>query len=277
MKIIIDNKNADIVLENEKTVGDVLSGIETWLSSAGLRISGITLAPPSDGQNAEGNGDAGLSADLFNRPLEGIECISIKTALVSSLHIEALYQALEMLAALGNCGDGTSSPMQIQKDWESSAGAHFLFEHDYSIFKGICEIFSGKGSTEIKDLIGKQLESLYRVIKDPIAEFRALEAEVGELTGRLIDLPLDMQTGKDKRAAETIDVFSRLTEKMFGLIRLVFHEETTLQPLDEFNAALKEFLAAYENKDMVLIGDLAEYELAPRLNSIYNEIRERTA
>ena len=39
--------------------------------------------------------------------------------------------------------------------------------------------------------------------------------------------------------------------------------------MGEFNSALKELLQAYEQNDSVLIGDLAEYELAPRLRSLY--------
>jgi hypothetical protein len=35
--------------------------------------------------------------------------------------------------------------------------------------------------------------------------------------------------------------------------------------IDEFSTALKELASAYENNDTVLVGDLAEYELSPRL------------
>ena len=43
--------------------------------------------------------------------------------------------------------------------------------------------------------------------------------------------------------------------------------------LTEFGAALKELLAAYEQRDAVLVGDLAEYELAPRLRDLYAAMR----
>jgi hypothetical protein len=42
--------------------------------------------------------------------------------------------------------------------------------------------------------------------------------------------------------------------------------------MEEFGAALKELLAAYEVRDAVLVGDLAEYELAPRLRGLYAAI-----
>ena len=37
----------------------------------------------------------------------------------------------------------------------------------------------------------------------------------------------------------------------------------------EFSAALRELLAAYEQHDTVLVGDLAEYEMAPRLRGLH--------
>jgi hypothetical protein len=274
MKIIIDEKDADIVLEDEKTVGEALSGIENWLSGAGLCISGIAL----DGENVAASMD-----DVFKRPVDRIDRMAIKTSLISTLHIEALYQALECLAAFASAssGAGNVSPSaekeRIQEAWEQSAGAHFLSEHDYSIFNGIGEVFKGKGSGDVQKAIADQVACLDRMIKDPAKEFLSLEAQVVDVNERLETLPLDMQTGKDKQAAETIDAFSTLAEKMFGLIRLVPQTSCGDAVLDEFNAALKEFLAAYENKDMVLIGDLAEYELAPRLSSIYNDIKKELA
>jgi hypothetical protein len=271
MKIVIDEKDADIVLEYEKTVGEALSGIEDWLSGAGLCISGITL----DGEDVSAHID-----DVFKRTVDQIECMAIKTSFVSTLHIEALYQALECLAAFAAANRGEASSVaerkRIQTEWEASDGAHFLSGHDYSIFSDISKVFKGNDSGDVQKAIAEQIGSLDRMIKDPAKEFLSLEAQVVNLNERLEALPLDMQTGKDRRAAETIDIFSTLTEKMFGLIRLVSQtfDETAL---NEFNAALKEFLAAYENKDMVLIGDLAEYELAPRLSKIYNDIKNELA
>ena len=46
-------------------------------------------------------------------------------------------------------------------------------------------------------------------------------------------------------------------------------EITVSDYIGEFNAILKELLAAYETRDSVLVGDLAEYELAPRLRCLY--------
>jgi hypothetical protein len=43
--------------------------------------------------------------------------------------------------------------------------------------------------------------------------------------------------------------------------------------MEEFNAALSELSAAYENRDTVLVGDISEYELAPRLSKFFSALK----
>lgn len=91
---------------------------------------------------------------------------------------------------------------------------------------------------------------------------------------------MDTQTGKDSRAHETIELFSSTLEKLVRLIPLlrlrgVDVELFTLGDsqfkafMEELDLALRELLAAYEAKDTVLVGDLTEYELAPRLRTLH--------
>jgi hypothetical protein len=44
--------------------------------------------------------------------------------------------------------------------------------------------------------------------------------------------------------------------------------------IDEFDAILKELSAAYENRDTVLVGDLSEYELSPRLLQFFTALKD---
>jgi hypothetical protein len=106
------------------------------------------------------------------------------------------------------------------------------------------------------------------------------------ITGRLEELPIDIQTGKDGRAAETVSLFSNIAEKLFRFF-VIFQsrgefihtvESVPIQIfLEEFNTALKELLTAYSNKDVVLAGDLAEYELAPRFRAFYTALKQPAA
>jgi hypothetical protein len=102
------------------------------------------------------------------------------------------------------------------------------------------------------------------------------------------DLPLDIQTGKDGRAAETMQLFSRMGEKLFRLLLILktgglsldtftIDGESAEDFMNDFSAALRELAGAYESSDSVLIGDLSEYELAPRLLKFYSALKENAA
>jgi hypothetical protein len=43
--------------------------------------------------------------------------------------------------------------------------------------------------------------------------------------------------------------------------------------IEEFTAALRELSLAYENRDTVLAGDIAEYELAPRFLKFFTALK----
>jgi hypothetical protein len=132
------------------------------------------------------------------------------------------------------------------------------------------------------------LEERLRELRSPLEELSGIAALVEGTAQRLEDLPLDIQTGKDSRAAETVQLFSTVTEKLlrlFSLLKLEGFIADTLvidaKPFDafigDFSAALKELLAAYEARDAVLVGDLAEYELAPRLRTLYSALQAPAA
>ncbi|MDR2143053.1 MAG: hypothetical protein LBP29_01630 [Treponema sp.] len=123
-----------------------------------------------------------------------------------------------------------------------------------------------------KVLPGKALPLInerIRELRDPAAEIKASFPATSEIAKRLEDLPLDVQTGKDARAAETLALFSGLSEKLFRLLYILRSRGAAAESMNgflgEFGSAVKELHSAYANKDTVLVGDIAEYELAPRL------------
>jgi hypothetical protein len=81
----------------------------------------------------------------------------------------------------------------------------------------------------------------------------------------------------------TVSFFSGIAEKVFRIFNILRAEgfpvtETTVADMPitaymgEFGSALGEMLTAYKQRDTVLVGDLAEYEMAPRLRGLYAAI-----
>jgi hypothetical protein len=274
MDIYINGKTADITLETEKTIGDLLSGLEGWLHDSGCRINGLEI----DGKALAGT-DIALA---FDKNLADMGAVNIKVCPRSELVLDALYDARAFLTARIKDGE----PENITRLWREAPSASFLREEIGRLFQDINAVFEHKGSEGAAkaEQVIPLLDERIRELLNPKEELGRIESLVTEIAGRLEELPLDIQTGKDGRAAETVNIFSAIAEKLFRLFYLIQSQGQDLSGilvdsspvydfLDEFNAALKELLAAYEGRDVVLVGDLAEYELAPRLRSFYGALK----
>jgi hypothetical protein len=259
--ITINGKTADITLEAEKILGELLSGLDSWLEGSGQYLSGIEV----DGKTY----DASSLEKAFDIGLDGISRLDIKTSSWVELMLEALFGVKNDLEFCEKNPSGSSVPeagFQKSAAWKEGLTALFLENNAADIYQLMLQILDGKIPPEkALPLVTERI----RELRDPASEIGAASPAITEISKRLEDLPLDLQTGKDARAAETIALFSGIMEKLFRLLHILrrggIDVESTGGFLGEFGSAVKEFHSAYTNKDTVLVGDLAEYELAPRL------------
>jgi hypothetical protein len=260
--IKINGKIADITLEAEKTLGELLSGLDSWLEGSGQYLSGIEV----DGELY----GASFIEKAFGLSLDGISQLDIKTSSWIELMLEALFGVKNDLEFFGEKPSGNSpealSGFQKSAEWQEGHTALFLKNNAADIYHLMLQILDGKVPPEkVLPFVTERI----RELQDPASEINASLPAISEISKRLEDLPLDVQTGKDARAAETIALFSGVTEKLFRLLHILRRGGVVVENisgfLGEFGSAVKELHSAYTNKDTVLVGDLAEYELAPRL------------
>jgi hypothetical protein len=269
--ITINGKIADITLEAEKTLGELLSCLDSWLEGSGQHLSGIEV-------DGETYGSSSLEK-AFGLSLDGISRLDIKTSSWAELMLEALFgikndlevyekNPSEISAAEASVYEnaGAFSGLQKSAEWKESHTALFLKNNAADLYVLMLQILDGKILPEkALPFIAERI----RELQDPSSEIKASCPAITEIAKRLEDLPLDIQTGKDARAAETIALFSGVTEKLFRMLYILrrggIAAESMNVFLDEFGSAVKELHSAYANKDTVLVGDIAEYELAPRL------------
>ncbi|MDR1446950.1 MAG: hypothetical protein LBI90_08660 [Treponema sp.] len=272
MEISINGEKGGITLEQEKTAGEVLSGLENWLRNSGHRLSGIKI-------NEELVKAVSLG-DVFDRDLGDIENMDILTSSWAELAADALAALIRDLCDFEESDFQDRS--RFAAEWIESPSSRFLSEEIPEIHAWASFAFSGQGYSppELKLIAEERL----RELGDPRAELGKIGKLVEELEKRLEDLPLDFQTGKDRQATETIQIFSAAAEKImriyailkvegYDLISRRVEDKTLPEYVEEFNTALRELAAAYEAKDMVLAGDIAEYELAPRLTRLFAGIK----
>ena len=172
MEIFINGTKADITLENEKTVEDILKGIETECEKIDATIIGVSI----DGVEI----DAEELTNRFSDSIDAISNLSITT---------------------------------------------------------ICK-------------------------EDIVFYFKSINEDLTDLEKNLTEIPVLLQSGKEKEAAEIVqdfaNAFANTKEKAQKISDF----------LEDFAPILSDFENAFKDKDTVLIGDLSEYEIAPRISQM---------
>ncbi|MBQ9205850.1 MAG: hypothetical protein IJ158_03965 [Treponema sp.] len=115
--------------------------------------------------------------------------------------------------------------------------------------------------------------------------FQGQIEESESLTNELTELPVKLQSGKDKEATSLIAKLADFIEKfchtatlsaLFPSLyeKLSIDGKTVNEFFQDFSQILNDFEQAITSQDTVLMGDLAEYEISPRLESITKTIKE---
>ncbi|MCR4899498.1 MAG: hypothetical protein K5907_01605 [Treponema sp.] len=118
------------------------------------------------------------------------------------------------------------------------------------------------------------------VTKDSIKQsFSALSQLFSELSSKMEEVPVALQSGKNKEVSESIKKVADSIDQFCHIAALatLFPQDFKETKIDgkqfteffnDFSPVLKDFETALENNDTVLIGDLSEYEICPRLKAI---------
>jgi len=189
MEIYINENKADITLDTEKILNDVLTGIENEIANSGAKIISINV----DGEN--------LNSKNFDD-------------------------------------------------------------------------FAQKNIDEVNEL---RISSVYR--EEINLSFKNIKTAIEGIEENLSNISINLQTGKDSQVNKTIvdfaDIFDAFcqTVTIFSAFPDEFNatkieDKSILDFLTEFSPLLNDFMDAFEQKDTVMLGDLSEYEILPRLSQI---------
>jgi len=266
MIIRINGRELEFALDNEKTLGDVFAGIEQWLLESGHRISQVSVD--------EENISASMLEEIFKKDITGVKTLDIFTNVIAELTASCIISLLQDIDEYEKTPFGEKA--KFFESWKGSAPAMFIYEQMPDLYSYFFSTFS---SSDISAQTLRSItEEIQREVNDPVSEFIKVEPVLNEICARLTDLPLDIQTGKDLRASQTLQLFSAVTEKIIrifyqlnsqGYLQKEQDIKTIAQDFNDFKNILKELLDAYERHDTVIVGDLSEYEAAPRLKELY--------
>jgi len=273
MEIKINGKAVNFTLDNEKNIGEVIVGLEQWVAASGHRLSGFSIdEQPVSASQVE---------NVFSKKIDSVKTLDISTSSIAEL------TSISLSSILNDIEEFEKLKLEDKKsffnEWKERVQVKFIAEQIPEILP-LCVNTFYQGELPV-NMLRSVVEEMLREVNDPVNEFAGIESALNETCERLINLPLDIQTGKDAQAADTIQLFSGISEKILRLVRQlniqgflpqIDDEKPIIKLIKEFGDVVKELLEAYEKHDTVLIGDLAEYETSPKLKELFAVIMKES-
>lgn len=273
------------------TVGDALGELDGKLESAGQAIVSLSL----DGRAVTPEDIAGLN-DIKITDARLLELRSESVLASKSKAVVAFLGILDSAGRLAKEGPGSEPPREGATWPEVAAAAKRFLEALGGLFSAeevsFIEYFqailpgNARGPTDPAPLV-EMIERLELVfgerrdeLLDPAGAMAAAERLFSQRKADILDVPVRLQTGKDADAMHTLSFLIELINKTVRIVPSLAATGLDLSRLEVgtlglndfyagFNASLRELMEAFERKDIILIGDLAEYELVPRLEAFF--------
>ncbi len=289
MIITMNGSEIDFSLEGERDVGDLLSSLDSWLEERGYVMSSLSV----DG--ADRSGDIGPVKDL---PVAEVGRIDIGVAPLAGYRASALERAAawaERAAACLSAGEAADGAQATGLSAEGreliDARSGFLDPDELSLLEWILGALSGAAPSDpasaARSLAASAaLKSRAADLRDPVAAVGRAMSEYDSLRPRLVDLPVLLQTARDREALSVLTDFSEFFARAVRIIPVLSAAGIGLGSAElggrdpaEFysglNRVLGEFIDAYSSQDTVLVGDLCEYEILPQLDVLFKGIASR--
>ncbi len=271
----------------ESTLGDVLARADDLVEKAGSVILGLAL----DGKPV----DPEALPQLREIPAASYKTLQIDSVPASELRGIAYQKLLDFLRELRSWAVGGSPSETLRSPWtlygETYSGLLSSDEHSLLDMLGrdIEALPEHPSPTERQPLArnADRLEPVFRErleeILNPAAAMRAASALYSAERENLLEVPIRLQTGKDAEAMHSIllfvEIFNKANRILPELSRagadtagLRIDGKTLPEFYQSFNVILRQLMEAFETKDAVQIGDLAEYEIVPRMNSFFEAV-----
>lgn len=308
MQIFVNDQELDVALDTEQRLGEVVAGVQSWLTAGRMRITDMqvddTVCPmdkPADWQDrpleqvgvmtitARRLSDIHLEQILTLREFfatilgitarakESMKADSdtrrdIQVALQELPHVAAALQ----LVAPDVLSDDETSPAGLGR---RLAALSELPEGDAGIADHAVRL------SRSLELILDLLDVRAREVAHPVAELTSTIQVLQGTLPSLGEVAVQLQTGKDAQAIASIVRFAELTSKLVRILpyfrddkpdlELRSGDGVTVEELaSTLNETLSELADAFAAGDYVLIGDLCEYELTPKMSALLAALKE---
>ena len=295
MDIRINDQNLDFTIEKNETLGDVVKDIEAWLDGSDLVLYSVKhedqdlLSQPYEQWAKTPHSEVGTLNVMVKHTRE-LTVLNLRTILE---YLDLLKQATAAgkEELLGELFSGFPALME-------SARKHF--PNPDTTLQALVALFLHADAEEVLgwpeekmqqavkliDLVSGNVSFRLQELQDPRAALETLSGDLKICIEEISEISILLQTGKDRQAMDTMVRFSELSQSLVRLVASVLAnsadpgKQVTVggRGLQDFyrdlNRILTELLEAFHANDSVLIGDLMEYEIAPRLEQLRTFLQE---
>lgn len=294
LQITINNEKIDFTLEKETNLFEVLESLRGWLESEGFVMTSA--------RTDERDLDHLTEEDLKKMPLGPVGTLRIgaQSAIEREYRdLSAIDEFFRVLKAALSAGQPDTVKQLMQEYHHLQGGLDGVLERNSIAADDITAatldaIVGESGLAESGVLEDERRERLFafvealrtavgsrmREIEDPGRELAVAADDLRRSIEQLSDVSIMLQTGRDQEAMEAIVRFAELSGKiirLYPLLRRVGGLDFNSVVVEgvsfpefyaDFNTILGELIDAFTAEDSVLIGDLLEYEIAPRLEKL---------
>jgi len=304
---VVNNEKIDFTLENERTLGEVVAAVEAWLNKSNLIVASINL-DLRDSAKQERDLTEEPEESWSGTSIDGIERLLITARLVTEIqfsNIQTVLSYLDLLKSAVEKRDQSNIEdlLQGREDTFKSLNLIYASSLNPSSFQEINDLRSlleGAGAETIlawPDGVRERSLDIIEVLEGMLSErlnemtnpFPVLASSIRELeltSNEIKGVSVLLQTGQEQKAMAAIIEFADLSQRLLRVLssleesshislkELKIGEERARSFFADFNGILRELLGAFDTKDTVLIGDLLEYEVAPRIELFLSFLRE---
>ena len=295
MDIRINDQTLDFTIEENETLGDVVKDIEAWLDGSDLVLYSVKhedrdlLSQPYEEWATTPHSEVGTLNVMVKHTRE-LTVLNLQTILeYLGLLKQAITAGKEEL--LGELFSGFPALAEsVRKHFPNPDAALqamiTLFLHAEAQEVAVWPGEKTQQAVKLIDLVSGNVSFRLEELLDPRAALKTLSGALKICIEDISEISILLQTGKDRQAMDTMVRFSELSQSLVRLVASVLTDSVDpskqvtvggmgLQDFyQELNGILSELLEAFDANDSVLIGDLMEYEVAPRLEQLRTFLQE---
>ncbi len=272
VKITLDGQPLNYTLEGEQNLYQVLASIAQWLRPQKAEITHLSLnGKPIDHWDQK---------EFENIPIKEIDQLDITTATETEQEFNELEILLHYFYVLKNALEGKqhNSLMEILKEYhhvqpplEHYLRSVFMTEGSARFpIQGVpTKEEEWKQAEQFVQRIVSLLESRLYEITHPYEACEALIPILEQTKQEIEHTSVLLQTGRDREAIRNVLSFIEILSKSLRILARLRSSDIRVQEIHKtLSQPLKELNEAFLHRDSVLIGDLLEYEIAPKLEEL---------